>query len=159
MQSSNDWKKARCSDKPFSTAWAEMTSTICFFSPSSISVSSLLVPSLASKMASLTFSLCNCAYFWIKIPKNPKKVAQLSRVTKKILAQLSSVLFHRKLLISNLAQLSRELNYPEAQLSRVNCTLCFKITLDSVTWGLTTLWNVLYYETLVLRFIPKGCFC
>ena len=49
-------------------------------------------------------------------------MAQLSRVTKKILAQLSSVLFHRKLLISNLAQLSRELNYPEAQLSRVNCT-------------------------------------
>ena len=52
-------------------------------------------------------------------------MAQLSRVTKKILAQLSSVLFHRKLLISNLAQLSRELNYPEAQLSRVDCTFKF----------------------------------
>ena len=50
-------------------------------------------------------------------------MAQLSRVTKKILAQLSSVLFHRKLLISNLAQLSRELNYPEAQLSRVDCNI------------------------------------
>ena len=55
-------------------------------------------------------------------------MAQLSRVTKKILAQLSSVLFHRKLLISNLAQLSRELNYPEAQLSRVDCTVALKLS-------------------------------
>ena len=82
-------------------------------------------------------------------------MAQLSRVTKKILAQLSSVLFHRKLLILNLAQLSRELNYPEAQLSRVDCS---KVILTfQVSWNHSILCCIFFPDLKMTNLFEIYC--